>query len=661
MLDALGPLSTGTLLAGDRMEYRLGSMFAEGGEGRIFSLVSREDVVAKLYKESDYRREAKLKRLIELSSKELRQVGAWPMSLLRSPEDEAVGFVMESLREWRPLHEVYQIRSRLRAMPNQTWLNVLRTARNLAAAVARIHGADLVIGDLNESNVLVDSKSMVKLIDIDSFQVRDGLMLFECKVGKSELLPPELQGHSLEGIVRTVEHDRFALAVLIFQTLVFGRHPFAGRPQGTSEIHTEEAITRGWYPFTQRRIVPLDPPPFLDLNWLPGSLRAMWEDAFDPSAPTRPSAEAWFEALRSLEKELASCPENSSHKHWSGCAKCPWCALEESWAITLFKPTYLHPSQGPSFDVDAVWQGLVSVTAPPISIASQLLERASADPVPAKLTRFQRVTCSLSRWPTFFFFFPNFINSLVGHKISSGLEGLVLSFMAMGLIPSFITAGMFNGPTRRVKKARRKLGHLKAELHLLPTEENYQWMLDEFSKIRDDLKNPADRLERLRQHMLEDRYGAQLDSYLNKYSVLAADATFIGSEKLSQLYDRGIRTAADMTEGTLRRNSRLELSQINHLMAWRRTLELQFWSTSGHQLTPAQEDELVRKIRKEDQQLRERLESGASELKALTAEINEGQRRFIEAIQPHVFTIEKEGPIAEAYLIAIGRKKRTSP
>ncbi len=660
MLDALDPMSAGALLAGDRMEYRLGSMFAEGGEGRIFSLVGREDVVAKLYKESDYRREAKLQRLIELSSKELRQVGAWPMSLLRSPEDETVGFVMESLREWRPLHEVYQIRSRLRAMPNQTWLNVLRTARNLAAAVARIHGADLVIGDLNESNVLVDAKSMVKLIDIDSFQVRDGATLFECKVGKSDLLPPELQGHSLEGVVRTVEHDRFALAVLIFQTLVFGRHPFAGVPEGTSEIHTEEAITRGWYPFTQRRKVPLGPPPFLDLDWLPDSLRAMWEVAFDPKEPTRPSAEAWFEALRSLERELASCPENASHKHWNGCANCPWCALEDSWAITLFKPTYLHPSEGPSFDVDAVWQGLVSVPPPPISIASQLLDRANADPISVKLTRFQRVACFLSRWPTLYLFFPSFFNVWGGpHTLSAATLAAVV-FFGLGLVPACYTSGLFSGPTRRVKRAHNRLRHLKAELNLLPNEENFQWMLGEFAKIRDDLKNPAERLEKMRERLLLDRFGSRLESYLNKYSILAADATFIGTEKLSQLYDRGVRTAADMTEEALCR-SRLENTQINHLMTWRRTLELQFWSTSGYQLTPAQENELVKKIRKEDLHLRERLECGASELQALTAEINEGQRRFVEAMQPHLHTIEKEGPIAEAYRIAIGRKKRTTP
>jgi len=51
---------------------------------------------------------------------------------------------------------------------------------------------------------------------------------FLCEVRISTHLPPELQGRPLHGIVRTVDHDSFGLAVIIFQLLFMGRHPFSG-------------------------------------------------------------------------------------------------------------------------------------------------------------------------------------------------------------------------------------------------------------------------------------------------------------------------------------------------------------------------------------------------------------------------------------------------
>jgi len=42
----------------------------------------------------------------------------------------------------------------------------------LSKAIEAIHYKNYVIGDLNESNVLVKSSALVSVIDTDSFQVR---------------------------------------------------------------------------------------------------------------------------------------------------------------------------------------------------------------------------------------------------------------------------------------------------------------------------------------------------------------------------------------------------------------------------------------------------------------------------------------------------------
>ena len=57
-----------------------------------------------------------------------------------------------------------------------------------------------VVGDLNESNILVKSSALVSLIDIDSFQVQErngGQMITYACRWLSQNIPPELQGVSI--------------------------------------------------------------------------------------------------------------------------------------------------------------------------------------------------------------------------------------------------------------------------------------------------------------------------------------------------------------------------------------------------------------------------------------------------------------------------------
>lgn len=76
---------------------------------------------------------------------------------------------------------------------------------------------------MNERNLLVSTHdATVRIIDCDSFQVRAGSQLFVCEVGVPLYTPPELQGAALGE--RTVVHDLFGLAVVIFQLLFVGGH-----------------------------------------------------------------------------------------------------------------------------------------------------------------------------------------------------------------------------------------------------------------------------------------------------------------------------------------------------------------------------------------------------------------------------------------------------
>jgi DNA-binding helix-hairpin-helix protein with protein kinase domain len=59
---------------------------------------------------------------------------------------------------------------------------------------------------------------------------------------------------SYAGVTRTPNHDNFGLAVLIFQLLCMGRHPFAGRFLGTGDPPSiPEAIARSRYAYSRDR------------------------------------------------------------------------------------------------------------------------------------------------------------------------------------------------------------------------------------------------------------------------------------------------------------------------------------------------------------------------------------------------------------------------
>ena len=66
------------------------------------------------------------------------------------------------------------------------------------------------------------------ILDVDSFDITDPDTgeRFECTVGISEFLAPELQGRDLRKAKFTKHTDEFALAVHIFQLLMGNAHPF---------------------------------------------------------------------------------------------------------------------------------------------------------------------------------------------------------------------------------------------------------------------------------------------------------------------------------------------------------------------------------------------------------------------------------------------------
>ena len=64
----------------------------------------------------------------------------------------------------------------------------------------------------------------------------------------------------------------------------------------------------------------------------------LFEQAFHPLAAksSRPSPEAWIDALDALKASLVPCQTVAWHHHKSGATSCPWCAIEGPASVRLF-------------------------------------------------------------------------------------------------------------------------------------------------------------------------------------------------------------------------------------------------------------------------------------------------------------------------------------
>lgn len=339
-------MKSGTLhevVDSDGEKLILDELIGKGGEGSVFAVDGRPALAAKIFHQSPLAPEtiAKLESMIASRNHGLDGVAAWPRSILISTlTKEACGVVTPRVRDSRHLHELYGTSARRRFFPQARWFHLVLAARNVAAAFDKLHESNIVVGDVNQGNLLVDETMRVRFIDCDSFQLRSGDRTFVCPVGTPHFTPPELHGLKLRDVERTLDHDRFGLAILVFHLLFVGRHPFAGRFFGDGDQTIERAIVERRFAFSKDRAATLmEPPPAsLRLDDMPVSIAQLFERAFrqPDGVVKRPSAREWVEQLDYLLTQRQGCSFDPAHLYYRGLANCPWCRIEDEGGPAFF-------------------------------------------------------------------------------------------------------------------------------------------------------------------------------------------------------------------------------------------------------------------------------------------------------------------------------------
>ncbi len=330
------------------IQYNLeNNPFAGGGEGKVYNVVGKRDVVAKLYKNglNDKMKERKLLAMVDNPpSKAVMDQIAWPLDVLYDRSHTFVGFIMPKLAINEDLNVIYEYGTTAK-YPNVPWRNKIIIAKNLCAVLDAVHDAGHVVGDLNPKNISVDPQNgHIIFVDTDSYHIEDNGTIYRCNVGMPEYLPVEIQRKMKGGLSSaslptfTKATDDFALAVHIFQLLMNGTHPFACRvlPSQASVVFPQptDNIMNGDCPFLQPKAgidIPVYAPP---ISILPKAMQDMFKRAFIDGHTTpnaRPSAAEWHAALCNLECELRQCGEKSYHEYYNTLNHCPWCEADQKF------------------------------------------------------------------------------------------------------------------------------------------------------------------------------------------------------------------------------------------------------------------------------------------------------------------------------------------
>jgi len=638
-------------LAGSKGPIRLGQRLGKGGEGEVYEVVGQPALVAKLYlRDIAPERAAKLQVMPQLLTPKLASLTAWPHDVLKGNGGKVVGFLMPKISA-HDVHKVYGPKSRQQVFPQADWRLLVRVALNTARAFAVVHEAGFLVADVNHGGIMVSKDATVRLIDCDSFQITAGTKTFLCEVGVEEFTPPELQGGSFRGVKRTANHDNFGLAVLIFQLLMLGRHPFAGRHQGKGDLSIGEAIAQCKYAYSREKSRTLmEPPPFTAPVLVAGQeIAQLWEQSFAPTgkhAGRRPTAEQWVLALQKLEGSFANCPNHGGHFFARGIS-CPWCPIQMR---TGSPPFPLPAGQGPQahtggpFSLETVWAQITAVQSPPAAHPVMSPQhRPPPSPEAQNDASKRRLYKGVAVVAAGGVFFGGIAINIVW--LLCAFAGWVAYAILAGLAPS-VDKGKY---VQRKNLAQNELRSLTERWAKEASSQVFDVKLNELQQRRSDYLQLAAKRQIEYQRLVNNREALAKQKFLDTFEIDRAIISGIGPAKKAMLESYGIETAADVNRSAVMNVPGFGPALTKRLMDWRQSVEARFRFNPNAGVSPRDVADLDQRIAQQKRELEDALRKGASELHHLRASILSKRQALEGLIRAAAQTLAQ----AEADLAAV--------
>lgn len=618
---------------------RLGTKLGEGGEGAVFEVSSRNDVAAKIYHQvPNTAKQNKIREMVQCVDAKLLNFTTWPMQVLTEQKSGKVaGFLMPKVAGMTPLHEVYSPAHRRQDHPEWGWNFLVYVARNLAAAFHSVHEHGHVLGDVNQGNAFVSAKSKVVLIDCDSYQIDFRGHKHLCEVGVAHFTPPELQGiSSFKGVVRSLNHDNFGLALLIFHILFGGRHPFAGVPQksgvGDSLEDNIKHLRFAYSPSASSRH--LQPPPrSIPLSIVPPGIAKMFDIAFTEEGRNvrRPTAKEWIDAMDHIKDNLKVCSSHQGHHYFKDLHSCPWCSFENQGVI-YFNVAVTAAGPIPTFtgDMNKLWAAIQAVQLP-ASISLPSAQTQTLTPAASPSGAIEKPLKWIGYVGVVFAFFA------VAHEAPK----LMMLWLIIGGFLLFQIANFGEEAVNAERQRRRQeLSAAEAELKNIIEQMEREAGIAEARHIIVEVgkfKNRFDGLVAEEQRALADlpkqAHQRQLNEFLDKYYVDKAKLSGIGPTKLATLRSFGIETAADIEWNRIIKIRGFGEVLTRTLVDWRKEKERIFKFNPARGVTDVDRRKVQQKYVSIRQDIERKMREGLHKLQSVKSRVDNTQRRHHDRLQ----------------------------
>ncbi|ODV18584.1 MAG: hypothetical protein BGP24_22460 [Lysobacterales bacterium 69-70] len=620
-------MSGSVQIAGKRTA--LGKPLGRGGEGDVYALPEQAGLAVKIYKEAiRSSREGKVRAMVESRLAERTTLVAFPTALATDGSGAFAGFAMRLVSGYRPIHELYSPKSRKIQFPQADYRFLVQAAQNAARAVATVHQTDCVIGDFNHSGVLVANNATVTLIDADSFQFTANGRAYPCVVGTEDFTPPELHGKELSRVERTHAHDNFGLAVVIFQLLAMGKHPYMGRYSG-ADLSLGQAIAQHRFAYStvrQSATRTTPPPASVQLSDFPPPVASAFEAAFGLDPDARPSPATWVHLLEQLKTSLRRCGSAPTHYFPHSAQSCPWCRIVSQSGVDMFPPSLdswvARRPEVPSgpFDFGAIAAAIRAATLPR---PEDVVPVWTGDPGPA----LPALTAARTK-QTFARLFGGLLilAALVGFANggAGAVFGVVLAVIGLFRIgtATFDASPLLKAYSEADNRVRAaSLAHLQRVgfTELLVLRNELENCIAEYPQVEGKLSRDLANLQ-------ANRKGRQLHAFLDRCLLRRVKISGIGQAKMAALASFGIESAADVDFAKVMAVPGFGEALTQKLLKWRGEQEAKFRYNPAPDPTERQAEDALRSAAASKRiQLQDKLRAGLAALQTAPSRFASGK------------------------------------
>lgn len=224
-------MSYTTVYDSKQQPQQLSSELGRGGEGTVYELQQRNDVIVKIYHAQVAEKRCPLlqKKIAAMQGvqKLLKDKNlSWPLIAVFDQHQKWLGYAMYRANG-KPMSRMAHAVLFQKHFPNLDRRQLVDYLLSMLKQIKILHKNALMIGDYNLDNFICDPASnKVFFIDCDSYQVNVNGTFFPCPVGSPDMTPLEQHGKDFSQVKRTLESEYFSIAIILFKCLMLGRHPY---------------------------------------------------------------------------------------------------------------------------------------------------------------------------------------------------------------------------------------------------------------------------------------------------------------------------------------------------------------------------------------------------------------------------------------------------